>query len=185
MQRNSDEHHVARGTWPGPLLQEHTLKTLISTFFKKREKEPHWLNSNPMWAKLQQWSAALALSRIWTAAADRFTLLPRSRHPTDVTPTMESCSRSSEVDKLVLWSQEYFRLMESWRFLKNDSRSRASLKNCGDKRKATWCSVHHDTKMEKEQPHCAGWLDSPGSQRPRQGNSRAGCHKAHWTQYNR
>lgn len=118
-----------------PLLQKHTPRTPISTFFKKREREPHWLNSNRMWAKLysddpQPWRFQGYEQQQLTG----FTLLPRSSHPTDATPTMESCSRSSRRDKLVLWSQEYFRLMESWRFLKNDSRSRASLKNCGDKR---------------------------------------------------
>ena len=100
-----------------------------------------------------------------------FTLLPRSSHPTDATPTMESCSRSSRRDKLVLWSQEYFRLMESWRFLKNDSRSRASLKNCRDKREgylvlsASW---HQDG--ERTTPLCRlirqSWITkaTPGKQ---------------------
>lgn len=85
-----------------------------------------------------------------------FTLFLRSNHPADATPTMESWSRSSRRDKLVLWSQEYFRLMESWRFLKNDSRSRASLKNCGERRGSS-CVTHHNTRMltEKEPPPCA------------------------------
>lgn len=65
----------------------------------------------------------MELSRIYTAAVEVTV-------PTEATPTMESWSRSSRRDKLVLWSQEYLRLIESWRFLRNDSRSRASLKNC-------------------------------------------------------
>ena len=51
-------------------------------------------------------------------------------------------------------------------------------RTAGIRGKGTWRSVHCYTKMEKEQPDCTGWLDSPGSQRPRQGNSRAGCHKS-------
>lgn len=44
-------------------------------------------------------------------------------------PTMESCSRSSSRVRLVLWSQEYFLLMESCRLRRYVSDSRASLKN--------------------------------------------------------
>lgn len=97
-------------------------------------------------------------------------------HPPGETPTMESWSRSSRRDKLVLWSQEYFRLMESWRFLKNDSRSRASLKNCGDTGRGSLCSPHRNTKIltEKEQPSCAelrklitlSWMGDSSLQRP-------------------
>lgn len=86
-----------------------------------------------------------------------FTLFLRSNHPTDATPTMESCSRSSRRDKLVLWSQEYFRLMDSWRFLRNDSRSRASLKNCGDKREGCLVlntSQHQDDNGEETTVPC-------------------------------
>lgn len=103
-----------------------------------------------------------------------FTLFLRvcfCNHPTDATPTIESWSKSSRRDKLVLWSQEYFRLMESWRFLKNDSRSRASLKNCGDRRKGCLVfitSQHQDLNWERiillyrvEQ----SWLDAPESDR--------------------
>lgn len=110
-----------------------------------------------------------------------FTLLLRvcfCNHSTDTTPTIESWSKSSRRDKLVLWSQEYFRLMESWRFLKNDSRSRASLKNCGERRKG-WCLVfitsqHQHLNWERKILLCRveqSWLDSPESdsslQRPR------------------
>lgn len=94
-----------------------------------------------------------------------FTLFLRSNHPADTTPTMESWSRSSRRDKLVLWSQEYFRLMESWRFLKNDSRSRASLKNCGERR-GTSCATDHNTSMltgkEKIGAELPGTDDTPG-----------------------
>lgn len=110
-----------------------------------------------------------------------FTLLLKvcfCNHSTDATPTIESWSKSSRRDKLVLWSQEYFRLMESWRFLKNDSRSRASLKNCGERRKG-WCLVfitsqHQHLNWERKILLCRveqSWLDSPESdsslQRPR------------------
>lgn len=47
---------------------------------------------------------------------------------------MESCSRSSSRVRLVLWSQEYFLLMESCRFRRYVSDSRASLKNCGGRK---------------------------------------------------
>lgn len=101
-------------------------------------------------------------------------------HPADV-PTIESWSKSSRRDKLVLWSQEYFRLMESWRFLKNDSRSRASLKNCGDRRKGCLVFItpqHQDLNWERIILLCRvehSWLDSPESdsslQRPVMGST--------------
>lgn len=76
--------------------------------------------------------------------------------PTKATPTMESWSRSSRRDRLVLWSQVYFRLMESWRFLRNDSRSRASLKNCGNTGK-DWIVLNASAqwKVHKEGIFCA------------------------------
>lgn len=98
------------------------------------------------------------LENVWGSSAQMLSLDKHSspRLCSVATPTMESWSRSSRRDKLVLWSQEYFRLMESWRFLKNDSRSRASLKNCGERRGSS-CVTHHNTRMltEKEPPPCA------------------------------
>lgn len=153
-------------------------------------------NTNPLPYSFQEYKQPLPYSfqgykqqrLIW------FTLFLRSNHPADATPTMESWSRSSRRDKLVLWSQEYFRLMESWRFLKNDSRSRASLKNCGDKSR-TPCSTHHNTQMltKKEQSH---YNSSPGlmilhykihrsgnwgHKTPHLGNVSDDNHKAYWT----
>lgn len=60
---------------------------------------------------------------------------------------MESCSRSSSRVRLVLWSQEYFLLMESCRFRRYVSDSRASLKNCEGKKRA-----HRNLDKCPEQP---------------------------------
>lgn len=173
--------HMAR-----PLLQEHTLKTLISTFFKKREKEPHWLNSNPMWAKLysndpQPWRfQGYEQQQLTGLLCFPEAGIPLMQHP----PWSPAAGPPGGIS----WCCGR-RNTSVWWNLGGSSRMTPGLEHhwrtAGIRGKATWCSVHHDTKMEKEQPHCAGWLDSPGSQRPRQGNSRAGCHKAHWTQYNR
>lgn len=59
---------------------------------------------------------------------------------------MESCRRSSSRVRLVLWSQEYFLLMESCRFRRYVSDSRASLKNCQGKK------GHRDLEKSPEQP---------------------------------
>lgn len=59
---------------------------------------------------------------------------------------MESCRRSSSRVRLVLWSQEYFLLMESCRFRRYVSDSRASLKNCQGKK------GHRNLGKPPEQP---------------------------------
>lgn len=130
--------------------------TSLRTEKKKKNKNKLRLNFIWMWATFYNtdplpysFQGYKQQQLIW------FTLFLRSNHPSEATPTMESWSRSSRRDKLVLWSQEYFLLMESWRFLKNDSRSRASLKNCEDKNGISG-STHHDTQMltKKKQSHC-------------------------------
>lgn len=86
----------------------------------------------------------------------RLLCFSEAKIPTKATPTMESWSRSSRRDRLVLWSQVYFRLMESWRFLRNDSRSRASLKNCGNTGKV-WIVLNASAqwKVHQEGTFCA------------------------------
>lgn len=104
-------------------------RNLISNFFKegKQKRWQHWLDS---W-EVSHTHRPTALKDIDCGSSwHRLLCFSEAKIPTKATPTMESWSRSSRRDRLVLWSQVYFRLMESWRFLRNDSRSRASLKNC-------------------------------------------------------
>lgn len=164
-----------RGRWRGLYFNNIPPKILLATSLKKERKKgkrTNRLNSICMWPKHDNnnplpWSFQGYKQQPLTV----FTLFLRvcfCNHPTDTTPTMESWSKSSRRDKLVLWSQEYFRLMESWRFLKNDSRSRASLKNCGDGREGCLVlnmSQHQDLNWARTILLCRAeqsWSLSPG-----------------------
>lgn len=68
---------------------------------------------------------------------------------------MESCRRSSSRVRLVLWSQEYFLLMESCRFRRYVSDSRASLKNCQGKKKKA------QRKLDKSSEQAEGRQRTP------------------------
>lgn len=129
-------------------------RNLISNFFNggKQKRWQHWLDN---WEVSLTYCPA-AFKDIDVAAADTIYCFSEAKIPTKATPTMESWSRSSRRDRLVLWSQVYFRLMESWRFLRNDSRSRASLKNCGNTGKV-WIVLNASAqwKVHKEGTFCA------------------------------